>query len=232
MHGLSTLVLAAVLAAVQAAVLVAVLALTARPAQAQSAAAPSLAMAGQMGSKALLVIDGQPQTLAVGDTARGVTLLQMSGDQARVQRGGVVSTLTVGAAPVVLNGGAGPAGGREIVIPVSSGGHFITRGAINGRGVSFMVDTGATLVSIGRAEAERLGIDLRQAERGMSQTANGAVAVQLVTLNAVRVGDVELRNIAAVVVPASMPHVLLGNSFLSRLNMRRDYDVMRLELRP
>jgi aspartyl protease family protein len=98
--------------------------------------------------------------------------------------------------------------------------------------VNFMVDTGATLVAIGRAEADRLGIDLRQAERGTSQTANGAVAVLLVTLSAVRVGEVELRNIAAVVVPAAMPHVLLGNSFLSRLQMRREYDVMRLELRP
>jgi aspartyl protease family protein len=196
------------------------------------AAAQGIALAGQMGNKALLVIDGQPQTLAVGETARGVTLLQMLGDQARVQRGGVVSTLTVGAAPVVVGGGAGPASGREIVIPVSSGGHFITRGAINGRSVNFMVDTGATLVSIGRAEADRLGIDLKQAERGMSQTANGSVPVLLVTLSAVRVGEVELRNIAAVVVPAAMPHVLLGNSFLSRLQMRRDYDVMRLELRP
>ena len=195
-------------------------------------AAQGIALAGQMGSKALLVIDGQPQTLAVGETARGVTLLQLLGDQARVQRGGVVSTLTVGGAPVVVGGGAGPASGREIVIPVSPGGHFITRGAINGRSVNFMVDTGATLVSIGRAEAERLGIDLRRAERGVSQTANGAVAVWLITLDAVRVGEVELRNIAAVVVPAAMPQVLLGNSFLSRLQMRRDYDVMRLELRP
>jgi aspartyl protease family protein len=196
------------------------------------AAAQGVALAGQMGSKALLVIDGQPQTLAVGETARGVTLLQMQGDQARVQRGGVVSTLTVGGAPVIVGGGSAPAGGREIVIPVGSGGHFVTAGAINGRSVSFMVDTGATLVSIGRADAERLGVDLRQAERGMSQTANGAVPVWLTTLKTVRVGDVELRNIAAVVVPATMPHVLLGNSFLSRLQMRRDNDIMRLELRP
>lgn len=196
------------------------------------ALAQGLALAGLMGQKALLVIDGQPQTLAVGDTARGVRLLSLTGEQARVERAGVVSLLRVGAAPVSLGGGASAETGREIVISAGPGGHFVTGGAINGRSVRFMVDTGATLVSLGRADADRLGIDLGLAQRGLSQTANGPVPVHLVTLSTVRVGDVELRNIAGVVVPAAMPHVLLGNSFLSRLQMRRDNDVMRLELRP
>jgi aspartyl protease family protein len=46
------------------------------------------------------------------------------------------------------------------------------------------------------------------------------------------VGDVEIANVAGVVVPSEMPMVLLGNSFLNRFNMRRDNDVMRVELRP
>ena len=53
-----------------------------------------------------------------------------------------------------------------------------------------------------------------------------------VNLTAVRVGDVEIANIAAVVVPSDMPMVLLGNSFLNHFNMRRDNDVMRLEKKP
>jgi aspartyl protease family protein len=94
-----------------------------------------------------------------------------------------------------------------------------------------MVDTGATLVSIGKDDAERLGLDLSTARRGATQTANGAVVVALVTLSSVRIGDVELANVGAVVMPQSMPVVLLGNSFLSRLQMKRENDVMRLELR-
>jgi aspartyl protease family protein len=47
----------------------------------------------------------------------------------------------------------------------------------------------------------------------------------------VRVGEVEVSNVDAIVMPAQMPYVLLGNSFLSRFQMRRDNDVLRLERR-
>ena len=65
----------------------------------------------------------------------------------------------------------------------------------------------------------------------MTQTANGAVPVHRLNLNAVRVGEVEVANVDAVVIPAQMPYILLGNSFLGRFQMRRDNDVMRLERR-
>jgi aspartyl protease family protein len=199
-----------------------------------AAAAPGsgVALAGQMGNKALLVIDGEPVTLAVGESSRGVKLLQLAPDTAQVERGGVPSTLRSGAAPVAPGGGVPASGAREVVIPVGAGGHFVTSGSINGRPVRFMVDTGATLVALGRAEAERLGIDLRGAEPGVSQTAGGLVRVQLIRLGSVKVGDVELYNVAGVVVPGEMPQVLLGNSFLSRLQMRRDNHLLRLELKP
>ena len=65
----------------------------------------------------------------------------------------------------------------------------------------------------------------------ITAAANGPVAVQRITLTRVRVGDVEVANVEAVVVPATMPYVLLGNSFLTRFQMRRENDVMRLEAR-
>jgi aspartyl protease family protein len=52
-----------------------------------------------------------------------------------------------------------------------------------------------------------------------------------VVLSSVRVGDVEIANVAAVVTPQPMPMILLGNSFLSRFQMRREADTMRLEAR-
>jgi aspartyl protease family protein len=133
---------------------------------------------------------------------------------------------------VALAGAARANAGREIVVTAGTGGHFITPGSINGRAVQFMVDTGATSVAISQADAERVGLDWRGAKRALSSTANGAVPVHLLTLNSVRVGEVEVANVSAVVVPAQMPYVLLGNSFLTRFQMRRENDVMRLELRP
>jgi aspartyl protease family protein len=96
-----------------------------------------------------------------------------------------------------------------------------------------MVDTGATAVAMSQSDADRLGIDYRSStRRGMAETANGRVPAYGVTLNSVRVGDVEIANVDAVVLPSTMPHILLGNSFLMRFQMKRENDVLRLEKRP
>ena len=52
------------------------------------------------------------------------------------------------------------------MLPVGLGGHFTSAGAINGRPVQFMVDTGATLVAISQSEADRIGLDYRNSPRG------------------------------------------------------------------
>jgi len=197
------------------------------------ALAQSVSLGGLMGQKALLVVDGQTQVLAVGDSARGVKLLKLQDGEALVESGGVQRTLRVGGAPARLAGGGGaaPGGGREIVIPASGGGHFVTTGAINGRAMQFMVDTGATLVALSQIDADRLGLDYRSGPRTLIQTANGSVQAHLVTLTTLRIGSVEVNNVNAIVIPAAMPMVLLGNSFLNRFQMRRDNDVMRLEIR-
>ncbi len=199
------------------------------------AAAQSVSLAGQMGSKALLVIDGQTQTLAVGESARGVKLLRLDNGEAVVEAGGRQSTLRAGAGPAKLAAGVGGgsmgSGAREVVIPVGPGGHFVVSGAINGRPVQFMVDTGATFVAMGMFDADRLGLDWKSGRRGMTETANGNAPAYLITVSSLRVGEVELANVGVVVVPANMSGVLLGNSALSRFQMRRDADVMRLTVR-
>ena len=196
--------------------------------------AQSVTLSGSMGNKALLVIDGQPYTVAVGQSAAGVTLLQLADGQATVQRGAGGSTvLQLGGAPARLAGTpAARTSAQEIVLPAGLGGHFMSAGSINGRSVQFMVDTGATVVAIGQADADRIGLAWRNAPRAMAQTANGAVPVYSVSLNTVRVGEVEVANVDAIVMPAPMSHVLLGNSFLGRFQMRRENDLLRLERRP
>lgn len=195
------------------------------------AQAQLVVLSGRMGERALLVVDGQPYTVAVGQTVAGVKLLRWDGEVAQVERAGRSYPMRVGETPVLLGVAPPRTAGREIVLTAGSGGHFTAGGSINGKQVRFMVDTGATLVSLGKDDADRLGIDLSSARRGTTQTANGPVPVWLVTLNTVRVGEVELANVGAAVVPQPMPMVLLGNSFLSRLQMKRENDVMRLELR-
>jgi len=199
------------------------------------AAAQSVSLQGSMGAnKALLVIDGQPQTLAVGASARGVTLRRLGDGEAEVDVAGQVRTLRLGAAPSRVGTGSAPVAGAgsTIVLPMGTGGHFSAAGSINGKPVNFLVDTGATSVALSQGEANRIGLEWKRGRPGLSQTANGTVPVYAVNLTTVRVGDVEIANVAAVVVPSDMPMVLLGNSFLNRFNMRRDNDVMRLEKKP
>ena len=196
-----------------------------------TALAQSVALQGMLGSRALLMVDGgAPRGVAVGDTFQGVKVVSTSGDSAVVEVGGKRLTLRLGESPASV-GGRGTASNGRIVLPADGGGHFMGQGSINGQAVQFMVDTGATLVALGQADAARLGIDLSQARGAVTQTANGPVPTQMVTLTRVRVGEVEVANVGAAVLPLPMPYVLLGNSFLSRFQMRRDNDVMRLELR-
>lgn len=185
-----------------------------------------------MGARALLLIDGRAHTLAVGASAEGVRLISWQGDEATVEIDGQRRSLRLGATPARLDGDPEPfAPGRRIRIPVGSGGHFRTTGTINGRSTRFLVDTGATLVSMGRAEAERLGLDLAGAPRGMAQTANGPVPMHTLVLSSVRIGEVQIANVGAAVLPQAMPYVLLGNSYLSRFQMRHEGDGLWLELR-
>ena len=192
----------------------------------------SLTFSGRMGSKALLVIDGQPKVLGVGEEHNGVKLLEVTGEQARVERDGQALGLRLGAAPTSLaSSGDRPGASRDIELKADAGGHFVSEGWINGKATRFMVDTGATAVTLGQAEAERLGLDWRRAPAAQANTANGPVPAHSLQLGTVRIGELSVNNVVAVVLPSALPHVLLGNSFLSRVNMKRENDTLRLEPR-
>lgn len=198
-------------------------------------AGPALAqqvqLNGMLGSRlALLLIDGSPRTVAVGSLVNGVRLVSLEDGRAVVDVGGRRQTLTLGAAPARLVSGGTPVR-RQITMAVGPGGHFTTLGLINGQVTPLLVDTGATAVSIGQIEADRLGLRYQNGKRVITHTANGAVPAYLIELASVRIGEVEVRDVAAIVIPGQMSHVLLGNSFLNRFQMRRENDVMTLELR-
>jgi aspartyl protease family protein len=194
-------------------------------------AAQTVSMGGSLGNNALLVIDGKARTVAVGSTADGVRLVAVSGGEAVVEVKGKRMTLRIGDAQVDLGGKASEGGGKQIVLTAQSGGHFFAPGTINGKATRFMVDTGATSVALDQYEADRLGIDWKSGRRGMSRTANGDTPVYRTTLPSIRIGDVQVYAVDAVVTPTPMPYILLGNSFLSRFQMKRENDVMTLDLR-
>jgi len=185
-----------------------------------------------MGGKALLVINGTPRTLAVGASLQEVKLVSVSPNEAVVEVAGKRVTLQLGGAPVNLGGGASEGSGSQIVLTAGSGGHFVTGGSINGKAVRFVVDTGATSIAISQAEADRIGLNYKNGPRGMANTANGSVPVHRTSLNVVRIGDVQVYNVEATIVPAQMEYILLGNSFLTRFQMKRENDQMTLVRRP
>lgn len=194
--------------------------------------AQSLTLSGVMGSKALLIVDGSPPKLVTpGDTYKGVKVISTQGDSAVLEVSGKQLSLKVGDSPSSVGGAGSAEGGNRIVLTASSGGHFMTTGQINGRMTEFMVDTGATAVSMSIADATRLGINYKSGQMMGLSTANGLVPAWHVKLKSVRIGDVVVYEVDALVSPASMPYVLLGNSFLSHFQMNRTNDQMVLDKR-
>lgn len=200
---------------------------------APGALAQSVALAGMLGSKALLVVNGgTPKSVAAGETHLDVKVISTSGDQAVLELNGKRHTLRVGDAPVSVGAGGASGGGagkgNRIVLSAGSGGHFMTPGQINGKAAQFLVDTGATAISMTVADAERIGVDYKSGQRIQLSTANGVVQGWRTMLSSVRVGDVEVFNVDAVVAARDMPFMLLGNSFLTRFQMIRENDQMTL----
>ena len=190
----------------------------------------AVSLAGILGSKALLVVDGSaPRGVAAGETHLGVKVLSVGRDEAVIEIKGARSTVRLGEAPVSV--GARGGGGRKIVLMSDSRGHFVNQGLINGRVMQFMVDTGATTVAIGKPDADRMGLDYQNGQPVIMNTANGVAQGWRLRLNSVRIGEVEVLNVDAIVTPQAMPYVLLGNSFLGSFQMTRNNDQMVLEKR-
>lgn len=197
------------------------------------AQAQSVGLSGMLGGKALVIVDGSPpKTVAVGDSYRGVKIIATQGDQAVVEIAGKRQTLRVGEAPASVGSQIGSGSGKgKIVLTAGSGGHFMTQGQINGRSVQLLVDTGATLVAMSVADAERIGLNYKAGQPVQASTANGVAAGWRIKLASVRLGDVEVYDVDATVTSGAMPFVLLGNSFLTRFQMARTNDQLVLDKR-
>jgi aspartyl protease family protein len=120
---------------------------------------------------------------------------------------------------------------RSVVVPRDARGHFQVDARVDGRILNFMVDTGASVIALTASDAGRLGIHPSPSEFVAEvRTANGTVRAAPTRLDAVEVGDLVVRDVAALVLPdEALSDNLLGLSFLSRLR-RFEYSDGKLVL--
>ena len=194
------------------------------------ARAADINLIGIFGNKATLMIDGgKPRTVSAGETTpEQIRLISISADSAVIEIDGKRETLRMGNQRIAgarKDGGAG-----KVVLTGDSRGHYLTTAVVNGVSMQFLVDTGASVVTIGSDDARRARINYSTAPKGLMQTANGVVAAYRVTLDSVTLGGITLNQIEGVVMEGNSlgRHGLLGMSFLSRMDMKREGETMTL----
>jgi aspartyl protease family protein len=186
---------------------------------------------GLFTNKAVVVINrGSPRTLSVGDTtAEGVKLVSVDRNAAVLEVDGKRQTLEMGQHFATS---ASKATGGLVTLASDSRGHYFTDGQVNGQHIRFLVDTGATLVSFSTSDARRMGVDYLRGERGFSVVADGRkVPVYRVKLDSVTVGDITIFGVEASIGETDIGAALLGMSFLSRTEMRREGQELTLSKR-
>jgi len=118
-------------------------------------------------------------------------------------------------------------GAHEIRLKRNKQGHYLARGRINGQPVTFLLDTGATLVSIPENIARKLS--LKAGTRSYANTANGVIETYNTRLDAIGIGSIELYDIAAQINPhMHTDEILLGMSFLKRLELIQRGDTLTI----
>lgn len=184
---------------------------------------------GLFKDKAIATIDGKQRVLKKGKTSpEGVLLIESNSKEAIIEINGKRETYTLGTQ--IGNTFKPPTGGEKLIIAPDSSGMYNISGTINGSHVAFVVDTGATLVSMNSNLAKRLGIDYKlKGKESLSYTASGKDKIYIINLKKVKVGDIELHNVKGAVHEGDFPVItLLGMSFLGKLDMKREGQIMEL----
>jgi aspartyl protease family protein len=194
-----------------------------------AARAADISGVGLFPGKAVLVVDGAgPRTYAVGSNiASGVRLVAADQNGATLETNGRRETIALGS-----HVNRQPAATQASTVLQADGrGHFFAETVVNGKPVRMLVDTGASLIALPASDAQRMGIDYRRGQPAMVSTANGMAPAYRVRLDTVRVGDLVLNLVDAVVLEQGLSLALLGMSFLNRTEMRRSGEQMTLQKR-
>lgn len=179
--------------------------------------------------KALLQIDGEQKIVKKGETFNGVLLKSASGRGALVEIDG--KTVKLGLNQRIAGGYKKPRTTTARIYPDARGMYYV-EGKINGAATRFLVDTGATYVTLSGDKALSLDIDFFKGSPGTAETASAVIQVWQVRLNTVDIGGILVRNVEATVIEGNQPFdVLLGNSFLRRTRMQQAGSVLELHRR-
>jgi len=199
-------------------------------ASADDTSSTSVTLIGLADATAILVIDGsKPRLLRVGQMRAGVKLISVRNELAIVEVDGERRELPLGG-QVYSPPKSGA--GSSVTLSPNGNGHYVTRGSINGASVRFLVDTGASMVSMDASHARSAGINYLEGRKERASTANGIAEVYVVKLDSVQVGNILLTNIDGIVhANTELPVVLLGMSFLNRLDMHRENNNLTLKRR-
>lgn len=183
---------------------------------------------GLFAGGAIVQVDGKPRMLRAGERSpEGVLLVAADIQSATLEIDGERQTLGISRR---ISTRFTEAEKGTVRIQSGRGGHYFTPGRINGHAVDFIVDTGATAVAMNLPTAQRLGINYRAGQRVSMTTASGVVPAYSVMLDSVRVGAIEVSKVAAIVSMGDFPNeILLGNSYLDKVDMRRESGVLVLE---
>jgi len=193
------------------------------------AMAADIIVMGLFTNMAIIKIDGQQYKLRKGEsTPQGVKLVRADSDSAVFLVDGKKQTLSLGSTAGISTHFTRRAQTEARIM--RQHGMYNVAGSINKQPVSFLVDTGSTWVAMNTATAKRLGIDFRYLGKvAWVNTANGTVKTYRVMLDSVRVGDIELTNVQGAVLDGSSPQeILLGMSFLNRVEMRHQGELLLL----
>jgi aspartyl protease family protein len=184
-----------------------------------AAMAGDISVIGLFPGKAVLVIDGaQPKTYSVGDNlGNGSKLVEADSNGATIETNGKKRTIQVGQH---FNRAPASSQPTKVTLQADSRGHYLAEVLINGRNsMRMIVDTGATSIALPAAEARRMGIDYSRGKQVGMMTANGPATAYQITLDSVRIDNLELKQVEAVVQEGGLSVGLLGMSFLGRLEM-------------
>ena len=190
-----------------------------------------VALQGILGKKALLLVDGERLMMSVGQAEKsGVRVLRINVDTVEITIDGQHRQLHLGDAQSVT-GRFKERESVEVTIFPDRLGMYNTVGSINGLPVNFLVDTGATSIAMNKEHARRLAIDFLVAGKPtVVGTASGVAKAYRVKLDKVSVGEIYLRDVAAVVIDGDYPvQVLLGMTFLKQLEYTYEGAALRLK---
>ncbi|MEP0203694.1 MAG: TIGR02281 family clan AA aspartic protease [Halioglobus sp.] len=175
---------------------------------------------------AVVMINGERQTLRAGDTKSGITLIEADARVAVFEINGKKHEL--GVSQRISSNYVQPEK-RQVTIKRDARLQYNTTASINGKRTPVLVDTGANLVALSSQQATRLGIDYTSGMASKVETASGLTNAWRVTLGSVDVGGIAVENVQASVIEGDYPtSVLLGMSYLRHVEMRESGGVLML----